>query len=105
MNSKLGNKILELSKQKGITQRDLANKIGITEVSISRYIHGTRIPNANIIKKIAEVLEVSVGEILGEKDKTEEETEKFDIVYNTIKEIKDKLTIDEKMKIVRLLII
>jgi transcriptional regulator with XRE-family HTH domain len=105
MNNKLGDKILELCKQKGLTQRDLADRIGITEVSVSRYIHGTRIPNANIIKKMAEVLEVNAGEILGEKDKTEEESEKFDIAYNTIKEIKDKLTVEEKMKIVRLLFI
>jgi hypothetical protein len=54
---------------------------------------------------MAEVLEVNAGEILGEKDKTEEESEKFDIAYNTIKEIKDKLTVEEKMKIVRLLFI
>ena len=105
MNSKLGDKILELCKQRGLKQRDLANKIGITEVSVSRYIRGTRVPNANIIKKMAEVLEVSAGEILGEKDKTEEESEKFNNAYNTIKEIKDKLTVEEKMKLVRLLFI
>jgi len=105
MSNKLGDKILKLCKQKGLKQRDLADKIGVTEVSVSRYIRGTRIPNANILKKMAEVLEVSVGEILGEKDKTEEESEKFDSAYNTIKEIKDKLTVEEKMKIVRLLFI
>lgn len=105
MSNKLGYKIFELCKQKGLTQRDLADKLGIVEVSVSGYINGIRIPNDNILKKMAEVLEVSVGEILGEKDKTEEESEKFDSVYNTIKEIKDKLTVEEKMKIVRLLFI
>ena len=105
MSNKLGYKIFELCKQKGLTQRDLADKLGITEVCVSGYINGIRIPNANILKKMAEVFEVSAGEILGEKDKTEEESEKFDSAYNTIKEIKDKLTVEEKMKIVRLLFI
>lgn len=43
-------------KMAGITQRELAERAGVTETSMSRYISGSRIPKAPICIKIAEVL-------------------------------------------------
>ena len=37
----------------GLSQRDLAKKIGVTESSISRYVKGDREPKFEIIVKIA----------------------------------------------------
>ena len=34
----LGGRIADLLKQSGLTQRELADRVGITEVSLSRYI-------------------------------------------------------------------
>ena len=45
----IGARILTLLKQNGMTQRELANEIGVTETSISRYISGQRVPKANIV--------------------------------------------------------
>lgn len=48
---------------KGITQRQLAEAIGATEVSVSRYISGDRIPKAPTCIKIAKVLDCSVEDL------------------------------------------
>ena len=37
-NNTLGGRIAELLKTTGLTQRELANMVGVTEVSMSRYI-------------------------------------------------------------------
>jgi transcriptional regulator with XRE-family HTH domain len=70
----MGQRILELLEQKDMTQRELAQKLGITEVSVSRYINGTHKPHSDIISKIAECLNVSVDYLLGRtSNKNEEE--------------------------------
>lgn len=48
----------------GIDQREIARRAGITEVSMSRYINGTRKPTYDIVIKIAQALECSVGYLL-----------------------------------------
>lgn len=54
----------ELQKQ-NISQRELANRTGLTEVSIGRYCNGQRLPNVNTIVKIANELHVNVDYLLG----------------------------------------
>lgn len=56
----------ELQKQ-NITQRELANRTGLTEVSIGRYCNGQRSPNVNTIIKIANELHVNTDYLLGRK--------------------------------------
>ena len=41
---------LEITKQ---TRADFAQLVGVTEVSLSRYITGNRIPRPSLLKKIA----------------------------------------------------
>lgn len=59
-NKSFGEKVLNILKYKGISQRELAEKVGCTEVSMSRYISGERVPKAPIVVKIADVLGVTV---------------------------------------------
>lgn len=64
----LGERIDELRKQKGLSQKELAAKVGITDVSMSRYINGYRIPKGPILGNIAAALGVSTDFILGNAD-------------------------------------
>ena len=61
----IGQRILTLLEKKGMTQRELANKIGASEVSISRYISGARMPKANIVVYIADALNTTTDYLLG----------------------------------------
>lgn len=61
-----------LIKSMGITQKELAKKIGCTEVTISRYITGERVPKATIVVKIANVLGVSVDYLIGNESRNTE---------------------------------
>ena len=46
-------KLSILLEEKNITQRELAEKINVTEVTISRYLSGERSPRIEIVSKIA----------------------------------------------------
>lgn len=55
----------EMRKEKGFTQRELASKVGVNEVSMSRYIKGERVPTVPTIVSIAQVLGASVDYLVG----------------------------------------
>lgn len=60
--------LIELMEEKDMTQVQLANLIGTTNVTISRYISGERNPRIEIVTKIAEVFNVSTDYLLGITD-------------------------------------
>lgn len=62
------NNIAYYCKKRGMTQRELAEKIGATEVSVSRWINGNRIPKANDALKIAKALGTSVYALFEEEE-------------------------------------
>ena len=55
-----GRKVKKIMKQRGITQSWLAQKIGATEATLSRYVNNSRKPQADIAAEIAEALDVSL---------------------------------------------
>lgn len=62
---KLGNKILELRKEKRLSQEQLAEKINITRQTISNWELGETSPDLNQAKELAKVLNVSLDELVG----------------------------------------
>ena len=60
-----------LMEEKDLTQTELAAKIGITNVTISRYLSGERKPRIEIVTKLAEELNTTVDYLLGSERKSE----------------------------------
>ena len=69
MNSMFCGILKENLESKGITQRELAEAIGVTDTTISRYVCGDRIPKATEIVKIADYLNISADYLLGQSPK------------------------------------
>ncbi len=61
MNENISHKVKELCKNKGITIKELAEKMDIAPESLSRAINGN--PQLSTIRKIAETLGVSVTDL------------------------------------------
>lgn len=59
-NELFGDMIVCSCEDKGISHRELAEKAGLTEVSVSRYVHGTRTPSFYNAYKIMKVLNIGV---------------------------------------------
>ena len=60
-----GRKVKKIMKQRGITQAWLSQKTGVTEATLSRYVNGSRKPQADIAAAIAEALDVSLEYLTG----------------------------------------
>ncbi len=53
--------------KKGLSQSELAEKIGVQSFSISRYETGSQYPSIETLLKMSEVLNVSVDHLLGKE--------------------------------------
>lgn len=62
-----GRFIAELRKQKGFTQKELAENLMVTDKAISRWETGKGLPDTSLLKPLGDVLDVSVTELLSGK--------------------------------------
>ena len=58
------NKLYCILQKKGMTQADLSRKSGLSEVSISRYMSGERLPNCKAIMAICDALACTPNDLL-----------------------------------------
>lgn len=65
MENTIGKSIKEKRVEQGLSQQSLATAIGVTHASISYWENGINIPNVLDIWKIADVLNMSIDELIG----------------------------------------
>ena len=66
-----------IRKAKGYTQEELAIKIHVVRQTISKWEKGLSVSDADMLSKLADVLEINVSELLGSEIK--EETNKNEV--------------------------
>ena len=71
MKKTLGMMIAELRKQKGMTQLELAEKMGVTDKAVSKWERDLSCPDINSLPTLAETLGVSVEELMQTKKEAE----------------------------------
>lgn len=60
-----GSKVKELRLEKGLTQQQLANLLGVAVSAISSYESGSRYPSYEVLISIARIFHVSTDYLLG----------------------------------------
>ena len=70
---KTGQFICILRKQRGLTQRELAEAIGVTDKAVSRWERGRGLPDVSLLSPLAGALCTSVTELLAGEPLSEEE--------------------------------
>jgi transcriptional regulator with XRE-family HTH domain len=78
----------------GISQRDLAKQLGVSDKTISAYETGRAIPPSSALTKISEITNVSISEIVGIE---ENKYEKSDKILERLELIEKKLVVMEKI--------
>ena len=67
MKKTLGTMIAELRKQNGMTQLELAEKMGVTDKAVSKWERDLSCPDINSLPNLAQILGVSVEELMQTK--------------------------------------
>lgn len=89
---KIGKFIAECRKNVGLTQAQLAEKLGITDKAISKWERGIAMPDSSIMLELCDILGISVNELLsGEKiDMDNNEKKNEQLLLEMAKEIENK---------------
>lgn len=90
---KTGKFISELRKEKNMTQRELADKIGVTDRAISKWENGRGMPDLSLMEPLCNELGISINELLsGEKIELKDYREKSEEnILNTIEYTENKI--------------
>ena len=89
---KIGKFIAACRKEQGLTQLQLADKLGITDKAVSKWERGIAMPDTSIMLELCEILQINVNELLsGEKITMENKNQKNEeLMLDLAKEIAQK---------------
>ncbi len=94
-NEGMANFICELRKSKQLTQKQLAEKLNITDKAVSKWERGLSYPDITILSQLAEVLGVTTGELLnGRRD--DAPVPNSDILIQNTFEYAEKVTVTKR---------
>lgn len=83
-NEKFGQFLAEMRKEKQMTQKDLADKLFVSDKTVSKWERGNSMPNIALLIPIADVLEITVTELLKGERISENNSLNTDEVENLV---------------------
>ena len=105
------NTLIALRKENGMTQNDVARKLGITRQAYGHYESGARIPPTDNLERLANLFGVTTDYLLGRTDErtaksaptAEAEAQELDRLKNEIMDLYDTLDESEQARAFALL--
>lgn len=88
-----GDNLKAIRNTKGYTQEELAIKLNVVRQTVSKWEKGLSVPDADMLTKIADVLETNISVLLG--DEINKETDKNEVVQQLAK-ISEQLAIKNR---------
>lgn len=71
--AKIGKYIAEKRKELGLTQRQLAEKLGMSDKSVSKWERGICLPDVSVYSELCTILGISINEFLAGEDIVKED--------------------------------
>lgn len=94
---KTGSFLQELRKEKGLTQEQLADQLGVARRTVSRWETGNNMPDLDILVELADLYSVDLREILSGERKNEQMNEEL---KETVLQVAD-YTGEEKARLLK----
>lgn len=89
--NKIGSFITNERKAKKLTQAKLAEKVFVSEKTVSKWENGKSLPDTNLLPKLCEILDVSLNELLsGERMLNDDKQQNEKLLLNMAKELEQK---------------
>lgn len=84
-NAKTGKLIRALRTEKGITQKELAEKIQVSNAAVSKWENGHGFPDISLLEPLSEALDISISELItGERNLNTPEKNENNIIKDII---------------------
>ncbi|MBE3586531.1 MAG: helix-turn-helix transcriptional regulator [Thermoanaerobacter sp.] len=107
----IGKRIKELREQLGLTQEELAEKVGISRSALANYESGLREPKGDILVRFANALNTTTDYLLGKTSRTDKPDperkntieEEFPEISRVLRRAGRKLTPADKRRIARII--
>lgn len=96
MNETFGQRLSRIRKEKGMTQEDIAKRIVISPQAVSKWENDISSPDILVLSSLADILGVSVDELLGREAGSTAETVEAEVVNDDEKIMDDKQEKEEK---------
>lgn len=94
----MGNRIKELRKENGMTQDDIAKKLGLTRSAISSYERNRLEPTFQNIIKLADMFDVSAKYLMGLSiSRNGENTDKRQDIKVEVKNLMSDISVDDEL--------
>ena len=74
-------RLKKLRKDAGLTQVDVANKLGISQPAYASWERGVKNPTQDNLVKIAQVLNVSVDYLVGNSEEKTDELDNIELLF------------------------
>lgn len=94
-------KVLKLMKEQNFNQKQLSQESGITESSLSRYLHSDKRPRMDIVVNVAKALHVETSFLLDENEKSESA---YNYIATAVARKGNELTAEEKNRLIALIL-
>lgn len=94
-------KVTNLMIERGINQKQLSQLSGITESSISRYLHSSQRPRMDVVVNIAKALHVETEYLLDDDEKS---VSAYNSIATAIARKGKDLTAEEKNELIALIL-
>lgn len=92
--------VKSVMEQKGISQKELAEKSGLAKSSVCRYLSGSRKPRIDVLKNFADALSIDVNLLIEDN----ENLSPFDSIKLSIARHGSELTIEEQEELAELIL-
>lgn len=70
MNETIGNRIQKIRKEKGLTQEDLAEKLGVSAQAVSKWENDASCPDISLLPQLCRILGITTDALLSGKTET-----------------------------------
>lgn len=93
----LNENLKTIRKNKGFSQEQLSLRLNVVRQTVSKWEKGLSVPDAEMLAKIAEVLDVSTSELLGENI-TVEQRDSLTMVAQELQKMNELMTMQQERR-------
>lgn len=97
--TRIGDRLSQLLKESGYTQKEFAMMCGVTEAAMCRYLKNEREPKIEVVANMATALNTTIEYLItGNEDESD-----FDDLYRLVARSTISMSNEEKLKLIKLL--